>query len=106
MSEHDREASLMGGHDPKTSRSSTGTKKKYLNINNDIFGLLSFGLPTQQEELVATEIRNVSLSSSSRFLIQSSVLVIYMTPDALINSNLQSLDSLNAHFKCPKELQI
>jgi len=29
-----------------------------------------------------------------------------MTPDALINSNLQSLDSINAQFTCLKELQI
>jgi hypothetical protein len=105
VSEHVREASIKGGHDPNTSRSLTGTKKKLI-INNDIFGFLSFGFPTQQEELVTTGIRNVCLSSSSRLLIQSSVLVIYMTPDTLINSKLQSLDSLNAHFKCPKELQI
>lgn len=64
--------------------------------NNNILGPLSFGLPIQQEKLVTTGIRNGSLCSSSRFLIQSSLLVIYMTPDALIDSNLQSLDSLNA----------
>jgi hypothetical protein len=96
---------MMGGHDPKTGRSLTGTKKKLV-IDKDIFGLLSFGLPTQQEKLLPTGIRNVSLSSSGRFLIQSNVLVIYMMSDALINSNLQSLDSLNAHFKYVKELQI
>jgi hypothetical protein len=95
----------MGGHDQKTNRSLTGTKKMLL-INNDTLGLWSFGLPTQQEELVTTGIRNVSLSSSSLFLIQSIVLEIYMAPDALINCNLQSLDRLNAHFKCLKELQI
>jgi len=95
----------MGGHDPKTGRNLTGTKKNLV-INNDNFGLLSFGLPTQQEELLTTGIRNVSLSSSGRFLIQSNVLVTYMMLDAPINSNLQSLDSLTAHFKYLKELQI
>jgi hypothetical protein len=64
--------------------------------NNNILGPLAFDLPFQQEKLVTTGVRNVLLCSSSRFLIQSSLLVIYMTPDALIDSNLQSLDSLNA----------
>jgi len=105
VSEHDREASMIGGHDPKTGRSVTATKRKSV-INNDIFGLLYFGLPSQQEEVVTTGIRNVSLSSSGRILIQSNILVTYMMSDALINSNFQSLDNLNAHFEYPKELQI
>lgn len=75
-------------------RAAASQKQKKLIINNDIFGILSFGLPIQQEELATTGIRNVSLSSSGQYLIQSRVLMIYITPDALLNSNLQSLDSL------------
>jgi len=105
VSEHNREASMMEGHGQKTGRSVTGTQKKLV-INNDIFALLYFVWTNQQEELVTTGIRKVSLSSSGRFLIQCNVLVTYMMSDALINSNFQSLGSSNAHFKYPKELQI